>query len=432
MWFASVLLGGCMMAGCLVYAGESGPATVRVSQDSDGRSNLMVDSESFEVKGVGGTEQLLAAVKAGANSFRTWGVRDLEKTIDGKPILDYAYENNLYATVGLWVEHERDGFDYQNEEQVQRQRDRIREEVRRYKDHPAVLLWGLGNEMEGVDYTSEKAYIWQELNELASIVKEEDPNHPVMSVIIFTGTDKIKDILSAYDALDILGLNAYGGAVAIPNSLNVAGWKRPFIVSEFGPIGSWEVEKTEWGAPFEPTSTQKATMYSNAYHKIKGDAGDLLLGSYAFLWGHKQETTPTWFGMFLKSGEKLGAVDAMQEAWTSRLPANRCPSISAIDWSDFAGTVSGGARQEASVRAIDPEKHLLNIEWVIMEETEEYQYAGAGEKYPRVVPGLIRSSEETSVVFNAPVAPGAYRLYVYVRDGNGGAATANCPFFVRD
>lgn len=419
------------LAGCASSraAGQEGKG-VEMVEDQDGVFQLRVDGKPFHVKGVAGTTGLERAAARGANSFRTWGIEDIEQRIEGKPLLDYAYGLGMRAAVGLWVEHERHGFSYRNKDQIARQRARIRANVNAYKNHPGVLVWGLGNEMEGLDYTEEHAYIWDELNELARMVKEEDPNHPVMTVIALPLERKIRDIQTHYPELDILGINAYGGAVTIPDTLRAAQWNRPVMLTEFGPHGQWEVGKTAWGAPIEPTSTEKAVLYLKAYDAVRNGTGSLFLGSYTFFWGSKHEATPTWYGMFLESGEKVASVDVVTEVWTGVLPENRCPIISSIEWSAAQGTVSAGSIQQAKVVATDPENDAMEFEWVVMAENAEYKPGGDKEATPPTIPGLVLEQEQGRVVFKAPTAPGAYRLYVYVRDGNGGAATANTPFFV--
>ena len=403
---------------------------VQLVQDRAGIYTLMVKGAPFEVKGTAGAEELDKAAQAGANSFRTWGIEDVERKIEGKPLLDYAVDHGLSVTVGLWVEHERHGFSYQNKAQVQQQRERIRNNVRAYKNHPAVLIWGLGNEMEGLNYTEANAYIWKELNILAEIIKQEDPDHPVMTAIALPMEQKIKDIQTYYPALDILGINAYGGAVTIPETLHAEKWCRPIILTEFGPCGQWEVAKTSWGAPVEPTSSEKAALYLKAYTAVREGTPGLFLGSYAFFWGSKHEATPTWYGMFLASGEKLAAVDVMTAVWSGVPPANRCPDISSIEWIEARTPVAAGSVQRARVKACDPEKNTLEFEWVIMAENSQNKAGGDKEDLPPVISGLILKEESGQVTFAAPPVPGAYRLYVYVRDGNGGAATANVPFLV--
>jgi hypothetical protein len=44
----------------------------------------------------------------GANSFRTWGADNLEAQ------LDEAHRLGLAVTVGIWLGHERHGFNYNN------------------------------------------------------------------------------------------------------------------------------------------------------------------------------------------------------------------------------------------------------------------------------------------------------------------------------
>ena len=138
------------------------------------------------------------------------GVDQLESEINEKPLLDYAHENGLKVVAGLWVEHERHGFDYSDRSQIKDQRQKY-EMVKKYKDHPALLLWGLGNEMEDPTFKGENKIVLREVNELAKIVKE-DPHHPVMTVIAGLGTDKAVHIERNCPEIDILGINAYAGA----------------------------------------------------------------------------------------------------------------------------------------------------------------------------------------------------------------------------
>ena len=44
--------------------------------------------------------------------------------------------------------------------------------------------------------------------------------------------------------------------------------------------------------------------------------------------------------------------------------------------------------------------------------------------------GVIESADQSSIVITAPEEEGAYRLFVYVYDGNNHAAHANIPFYV--
>src|SRR5262249_25460334 len=131
-----------------------------------------------------------------------------------------------------------------------------------------------------------------------------------------------------------VGVNSYGGAMSLPERLRKAGWTKPFVVTEFGPLGPWESPKTGWGAPVEANSTEKAIRYGQEYGHVVADNAGWCLGSYAFLWGHKQETTPTWFGMFLPTGEATGAVDEISKGWTGSWPKNRAPKIETFTFSE--------------------------------------------------------------------------------------------------
>lgn len=134
---------------------------------------LLRDGKPYFIRGAGGQGSLRELAAAGANSVRTWGADDIG------PLLDEAHALGLTVTVGIWLGHERHGFDYSDQAQLQQQMDHARDAVLRYKDHPAVLLWGIGNEMEGFESGDDPA-IWSVVNDIAEMVKTLDPAHPTM------------------------------------------------------------------------------------------------------------------------------------------------------------------------------------------------------------------------------------------------------------
>ena len=57
--------------------------------------------------------------------------------------------------------------------------------------------------------------------------------------------------------------------------------------------------------------------------------------------------------------------------------------------------------------------------------------AATGKAPTPPIDGLVRSAAGISAVFQLPAEEGPYRLFVYVRDGHGNAATANYPLLVK-
>jgi hypothetical protein len=141
---------------------------------------------------------------------------------------------------------------------VEGQRAAVMADVRRLKGHPAVLCWGLGNEMDGPTGQGDSEALWREIGNLARLGKEIDPDRPVMTVVANVNPDKLRAIRDHAPAVDILGVNAYAGAAGIGDEVRRLGWKRPYCVTEYGPPGPWGVEQTPWNAPLEPSSRRKA------------------------------------------------------------------------------------------------------------------------------------------------------------------------------
>jgi len=425
-WFEVVSFCG-LVAGCCTAS-----PVVEVASTPNAGWQLLRDGEPYVVRGAGGDTHLEELIAIGGTTIRTWGIDQLEARVDGKTLLERCQELGLTIMAGIWIEHSRHGFDYSNPSQLQRQRDMVRESVRRYKNHPAILLWGLGNEMEGPSADGSDARVWRELNELAKIVKEEDPDHPVCTVIAGASAKKIQALMRDYTTLDILGINAYGGAASVGEAVAAAGWTKPFILAEFGPTGHWEVEKTPWGAPIEPLAKEKAANYYTTYRSVMADSRDRCLGTFAFVWGQKQETTATWYGMFLSSGEKLPTVDAVAYAWSGRWPSNRCPRIERIEASFSGGVVSPGERLKVNAEVVDKNGDHLKFDWRVVAESRDRKEGGDYEDAPPDFPECVIKNDGPSAELRAPELPGAYRVFLYVRDGKGGASADNFPFLVKE
>lgn len=404
-------------------AADEKPVPVKVQKQAGGKFELLRGGSPYFIKGGGGSQHLGALQRAGGNSFRTWGADKLGES------LAEAQQFDLTVAAGIWLGHPRHGFKYDDERSVRGQFDSTRATIRKFKDHPALLLWGLGNEMEG---DGGDAKVWRAINDLAKMAHAEDPNHPTMTVIAELGKDNIKLEMFRKHCpdIDILGVNSYGSAGSVGERLAKAKFDRPFVITEFGPRGFWEGPQTSWKAAIEPLPAAKAELYKAVYAQgIAGQAGRCL-GSYAFLWGNKQEVTPTWFSLFLPTGEKTEAVDVLTEAWTGKPPANRAPHLTALAFDAKDGKFAPGSEHQATVTVADPDGNPLAVRWEVRAESSSHHEGGDREAEPPAMADAIRQADGTAAAFRAPDAPGAYRLFVYAYDGHGAAASANLPFQV--
>lgn len=398
------------------------PSKVELSKAAIGWK-LLVDGKPFVVKGGGGDASKQVLVSIGGNTFRTWGADNLDKQ------LDEAQKLGLKVAVGIWLGHREHGFKYDDPQQVSKQYETTKAVIEKYKNHPAVLMWSLGNEMEGFE-VGDDSNVWLAIEDLAHMAKKADPNHPTMTVVAEIGGKRVEMIHQMCPSIDIVGINSYAGAASIYERYTKAGGKKPYILTEFGPPGTWETGKSAWQRPIEPTSTEKEGWYEKAYKQNALDHPELCLGGYAFAWGNKQEATATWFGMFLPDGTKLGAVDVMQKLWTGKAPANPCPRIASIEVVGDAA-VDPSETVAVNLKASDPSGDALKASWYLTSDGGVLGRNGDKEDIPDTISGAILSSDAKSAKVKLPAAPGPYRLYAVLRNAHGGAAVANVPLRVR-
>ncbi|MFO7864865.1 MAG: glycoside hydrolase family 2 TIM barrel-domain containing protein [Salinivirgaceae bacterium] len=398
------------------------PVKVEVKQ-VDGKWTLLRGGEPYYINGAGGKGNLKTLARVGGNSIRIWSADE------AKEVLDEAHANGLTVMFGLWVQHERHGFDYNNKEAVKGQLEYFTEVVKKYKDHPALLLWTVGNEVD-LFYTNFK--VWDAVQDIAKMIKEIDPNHPISTVTAGLHEREVKMIKEKCPDIDIYGINTYSEACSIADNIRNWGWEKSYIISEWGPDGHWEVPKTKWNVPIEQTSHEKAIKYQERYRCIKDDA-EMCIGSYVFLWGQKQETTATWYGLFTNKGEYTEVIDYVSHGWTGKWPENRAPSLDSIKVNDKKKDddiyLIADEKYTATVFASDDHSDL-NYQWEIFPESDDVKAGGDFENALDPVRGTIKRTKANLAHFRAPKKEGAYRIFVTVADKQGKVAYANVPFYV--
>ncbi|MFM2089608.1 MAG: hypothetical protein RLZZ127_97 [Planctomycetota bacterium] len=398
---------------------------LRLERTATGAWSLVRDGRPFRVNGIGGSVRYEQAARLGANAARTWGAEQAETVIPA------ARAAGLMVAVGFWLSH--DAKDYRDEAYKQGMRDEVRTILARWAGDPAVLCWTIGNETNlGAD-TDEA---WAFIGELAALCKALDPRHPVMTVLAHPGITTMDRMARLAPAVDILGVNSYAGMPGWSRSLARSAFTGPYMYTEWGVNGHWEVAKTPWGAPIEQTSSEKAAVIGERWRQIDRER-DRCLGSFVFLWGQKQERTPTWYSLFVErrpelglDGEMVAAVDVLARGWTGRAPAGGALDIAPlrIAGAETRHHETDGTPFTVTVDARDPDGDPLTYRYEVLAEATVLGTAGSREPRPAAIPDAVRGSGPEATVTVA--APGTYRLFAYVLDGTGRVATANLPFRV--
>ncbi len=386
---------------------------------------LAKDGEPYTILGVGGSADLELLVRYGGNTVRTWDGEDI------KPMMDKAHALGVSVVVGIWLEHQRRGFDYHDPENRKAQLERVEQLVKELRGHPALLAWGVGNELE-LGGSMDTAI--EQINDAAAVIKSLDTDHPTMAVVAEIGDDKAIRIQNECPDIDFIGINSYGGLGSLSSRVQQQGYTGAYAITEFGPVGHWESGNSPWGAPYEQSSSAKAGFIKTNYkNTIEPNLGKQCLGSFAFLWGNKQEKTETWYGLLLPTGETTESVDVLSELWTGQRPANVAPRVTQLDLGDAdAGQLRPGQRIRAQLTASDPDGDELRVQWRVIPESGAKSAGGDFES--TIEPAQIEVEAEGTLGarITLPERAGAYRLFATVRDGRGHGGTINLPILIQE
>jgi len=391
-----------------------------------GKYVLYRNGAPFLIKGGAGYTHMARLSAIGGNTIRTWDTTGLGA------ILDEAQQHHLAVIAGFYVPESKYLREfYRNERLVQEQYEAYRQVVQRYRSHPALLMWCLGNE---VDFPFRPSYntFYSVYNRLVDMIHEEDPDHPVTTAIINYQFRNVMNVRMKVPGIDVLSFNIFGDLQQLEHNLNRYSWlwDGPFVISEWGIYSPQEAETTAWGVPIEPTSTTKARQYHEMYRQHLPVNNPRFLGAMAFYWGQKEEVTPTWYSITDENGATTAMVHEMRQLWTDAPPLHPAPPIEYMLLNGKGAAdniiVEPGSQQTAELKMDTVLARRLKIVWKVCDEDFDPRNLSAPTEYNT----NIQASDNVHVTFKAPEKEGPYRIYSWLYDDYGNVTTANTPFYV--
>ncbi|MBN1521636.1 MAG: hypothetical protein JW928_03805 [Candidatus Aureabacteria bacterium] len=405
------------------------PSPCKVKGDPGGWT-LEVDGKEFDLKGAGcgyatkdGTDYLALARDMGANCVRTWGFGQ-----GTKEYLDAAHSYGLKVDAGIWFEHcywrrKKKVFSYVNDvERVEQMERDTLEYVKRFKDHPAVIMWNLGNEaLFFALEEEEKIAFCRFLERVAKKVKEIDPLHPVLYTA--SGTHAFPYLKKYVPSLDIIGVNTYGGIDGIQAAWKENGFSVPYMITELGPLGPWDCPKDEFGRSIDQADYEKAFRYQHLIEEAESFKG-YCLGVFVFYLGATTQESLTWWNLTV-GPYKRESFHVAKKFFTGKDEANKPPFCIGLELDK--NIVFPEEEVKAFIKARDRENDSLTFDILVGTSKEDILLHKVNEVIPVKV---LRKGEET--VFLAPGQPGVYKLHAYVYDGNGNVSTRSVCFQVEE
>ncbi|MEK6151788.1 glycoside hydrolase family 2 TIM barrel-domain containing protein [Flavobacteriaceae bacterium 3-367] len=419
-----------LLTACLFCYQASAQTTVR---KIDNDWTLMVGEKPFEIKGatfgyakdVENYDHYFQDLKSlGVNTTRLWAT---DKNT-GK-LLDVAHTYGIKVMVGIWMRHGRpgmeddDSFDYlEDKKGMEVMYNNALKVVEKYKDHPAVLSWGIGNEVYlNMATDAEKEAYSKLLESICSAIKQQDPNHPITSVEAWTfGLEWWQQFVPS---IDIYGLNSYGpGVDLLANELEKRGIDKPYIVTEFGVTGEWDIKEKKNGVEVEPNDQQKYDAIAKGYQNwIKNKPA--CLGVYVFHYSNGNDFIAPWL---LTHYKKMLRPQywAIREAYTGQKPINAVPVITSFTLPD--SEADSGTWMPVSLGVSDVENERLDISFYYNQRT------GSRKRRNQINTLQFRGNLREGFEIQLPKEHGPIKVYVNVKDSFNNVGIASTAVVVRD
>lgn len=419
---------GLLAAGALALPAQQAHAAGSVVKvtGSQGDWQLTVDGSPYQVKGLTWGPSVADADKympdlqsMGVNTIRTWGT-----DASSKPLFDSAAAHGIKVVAGFWLQPgggpgSGGCVNYLTDTAYKNQMlEEFPKWVDTYKDNPGVLMWNVGNESvlglqncyAGDELEKQRDAYTTFVNDVTKKIHAVDPNHPVTSTDAWTGAWPYYK-KNAPD-LDLYAVNSYNAACEIKSDWEKGGYTKPYIVTETGPAGEWEVPDDANGAPEEPTDQAKAAGYTKAWDCVTGHQG-VALGATMFHYGTEDDFGGVWFNL-LPAGQKRLAYYAVKKAYKgSTTGDNTPPVISEMAVDGDAGKVPAGGPLTLSTKVADPDGDALSYEVLASS-----MYIDQNKD---LTPLAVTDQGAGRLKVTAPDKPGVWKIYVKVTDGKGNA-----------
>ncbi len=402
-------------------------------QKTENSWQLLVAGKPFDVKGVTfGYDKDIDNYDTyfkdlnflGVNAIRTWA------TGDNMPqLLASAHKHNIKVMVGIWMRHGRpgmeddDSFNYlKNKEGMEDMYNNAIRVVKQYKDHPAVLTWGIGNEVYLNMATDEEKQAYSKLLErICSDIKRIDPNHPITSVEAWTfGLEWWETYVPS---IDIYGLNSYGAGVGIlASELEKRGIDKPYIITEFGVTGEWDITAENYGVKQEPSDEEKYDAIAKGYHNwIANKPANL--GVFVFHYADGNHFGSPWFHTHHNGSYRL-QYWAIRDAFTVEKPLNYVPKIEKLELpeEEFESDIW----VPVNLEVIDIEDDKLDVSFHYNQRT------GSRIRRNQINTLVHKGNLQDGFQIQLPKENGAIKVYVNVKDSYNNVGIASTAIRVID
>jgi hypothetical protein len=424
--FLALLQVGCRQADDRILSAS--PKGVHLVYDQ-GRHYLVKNGKRVFVKGALGHSHLRDLKEIGGNTINVY------HEYLTRQLFDEADSLGLYVAVTLNLARPAQGANYSDTLFIKKQRHLVDSIVNTYKEEPALLFWIIGNEMHlGLEWAGD---VWQEINTLSKRVHALDPDHLTTTNIAAFDRKHLFQVKYYCGDIDFLSFNAHHRNYVLQRELRniLWGWDGAYLITEWtGPVYWHEMQKTSWGAPAEPSSSEKAKMMAHNYHIAIERDSSKCLGGFVFYWGEKQERTHTMFSLILEDRYKTQAFEVLQYFWLGGNPENYSPRIETFKFdkeeNPLALQLRRGSVYDLIIKTNDPDGDSL---WTKIEVYKEGDYkdifGGDFEIKPEQVFTESYRGAPDRIAFTTPENEGPFRVFLYVYDQEN-VATANIPFYV--